>query len=229
MDWQLDAAEARVLGSLLEKEIATPEYYPLSLNALVNACNQKSNRDPVVSYDEDTVEQALEELRKKGLALRITRPRQPRAQARAAVHREVQPGKARGGGDVRPVAARPADRRRTARPHRAAVHVRRPGRRGEHAPSPGRDGVRQATAAPARVQGAALRRTAVRAPSRWWPKSPAEAEGAPALRDASRRIASASPHWRPAWPNSAASSKNSARASSDEEPRSSEKKIYSRR
>jgi len=72
MDWQLDATEARVLGCLMEKEISTPEYYPLSLNALVNACNQKSNRDPVVSYDEDTVEQALEELRKKGLALRIT-------------------------------------------------------------------------------------------------------------------------------------------------------------
>ena len=72
MDLQLDAAQARVLGSLLEKEIATPEYYPLSLNALVNACNQKSNRDPVVSYGEDTVEQALEELRKKGLALRIS-------------------------------------------------------------------------------------------------------------------------------------------------------------
>ena len=72
MDFQLDAAEARVLGSLLEKEIATPEYYPLSLNALVNACNQKSNREPVVSYDEDTVEVALEELRKKGLAMRIS-------------------------------------------------------------------------------------------------------------------------------------------------------------
>jgi uncharacterized protein len=70
MDWQLDAAEARVLGSLLEKEIATPEYYPLSLNALVNACNQKSNREPVVSYDEDTVETALEGLRSQGLALR---------------------------------------------------------------------------------------------------------------------------------------------------------------
>jgi hypothetical protein len=72
MDWQLDATEARVLGCLMEKEISTPEYYPLSLNALVNACNQKSNRDPVVSYDEDTVEQALEELRKKGLAMRIS-------------------------------------------------------------------------------------------------------------------------------------------------------------
>jgi uncharacterized protein len=72
MDFELDAAEARVLGSLLEKEIATPEYYPLSLNALVNACNQKSNRDPVVSYDDDTVEVALEGLRTKGLAVRIT-------------------------------------------------------------------------------------------------------------------------------------------------------------
>lgn len=72
MDWELAAAEVRVLGALLEKEIATPEYYPLSLNALVNACNQKSNREPVVSYDEDTVERALESLRAKGLAVRIT-------------------------------------------------------------------------------------------------------------------------------------------------------------
>src|SRR3954466_10917547 len=72
MEWQLDAVEARVLGCLLEKEIATPEYYPLSLNALVNACNQKSNREPVVSYDEDTVEVALEGLRTKGLSLRST-------------------------------------------------------------------------------------------------------------------------------------------------------------
>jgi len=72
MDWELAAPEVRVLGSLLEKEVTTPEYYPLSLNALVNACNQKSNRDPVVSYDEDIVERALEGLRAKGLAVRIT-------------------------------------------------------------------------------------------------------------------------------------------------------------
>src|SRR5580700_7233558 len=72
MDWQIDAAEARVLGALLEKESTTPEYYPLSLNALVNACNQKSNRDPVVSFDEGTVEIALEGLRAKGLAVRIS-------------------------------------------------------------------------------------------------------------------------------------------------------------
>ena len=72
MDWQLDAAELRVLGALMEKEITTPDYYPLSLNALVNACNQKSNREPVVSYDEDIVETALEGLRSKGLTSRIS-------------------------------------------------------------------------------------------------------------------------------------------------------------
>jgi uncharacterized protein len=71
---QLDETEVRVLGALMEKEIATPEYYPLSLNALVNACNQKSNREPVVSYDETTVDAALAGLRAKGLALRISGP-----------------------------------------------------------------------------------------------------------------------------------------------------------
>jgi hypothetical protein len=72
MDWQLDPAAVRALGALMEKEITTPEYYPLSLNALVNACNQKSNRDPVVSYDEATVEEALAQLRANGLAVRIS-------------------------------------------------------------------------------------------------------------------------------------------------------------
>jgi uncharacterized protein len=74
MGFQLDDVEVRVLGALLEKEATTPEYYPLSLNALINACNQKSNRDPVVSYDEETVEQALERLRAKGLVLRMSGP-----------------------------------------------------------------------------------------------------------------------------------------------------------
>jgi len=72
MDWQLNAAETRVLGCLLEKEIATPDYYPLSLHALVNGCNQKSNREPVVYYDEATVEEALAGLRAQGLSVRIT-------------------------------------------------------------------------------------------------------------------------------------------------------------
>lgn len=72
MDLSLDADEVRVLGSLLEKEVTTPEYYPLSLNALLNACNQKSNRDPVAHFDEETVERVLYTLRDKGLLLNIT-------------------------------------------------------------------------------------------------------------------------------------------------------------
>jgi uncharacterized protein YceH (UPF0502 family) len=69
---QLDSIEVRVLGALMEKEATTPEYYPLSLNALVNACNQKSNREPVVSYDEQTVVDAARRLREKSLLLLLT-------------------------------------------------------------------------------------------------------------------------------------------------------------
>ncbi len=64
----LTDVEARVLGALIEKEITTPDYYPLSMNALLNACNQKSNRDPVTELDEDGVRQALHQLDDKGLA-----------------------------------------------------------------------------------------------------------------------------------------------------------------
>jgi uncharacterized protein len=64
----LNAVEARVLGALVEKEITTPEYYPLSLNALVNACNQKNNREPVMHLDEDEVRQALHRLEDNQLA-----------------------------------------------------------------------------------------------------------------------------------------------------------------
>ena len=62
MNIALNQAECRVLGSLVEKEITTPEYYPLSLNALVNACNQRSNREPVMTLDEAAVRQALHSL-----------------------------------------------------------------------------------------------------------------------------------------------------------------------
>src|ERR1019366_335616 len=67
----LHPTEVRVLGALIEKDITTPEYYPLTLNALVNACNQKSSRDPVVSYGEEIVTEALASLQHRGLALRI--------------------------------------------------------------------------------------------------------------------------------------------------------------
>ena len=65
---RLDEIEVRVLGALLEKDITTPEYYPLSLNALINACNQKSNRDPVMTLDESAVRDALDSLNEKNLA-----------------------------------------------------------------------------------------------------------------------------------------------------------------
>ena len=64
----LTAVEARVLGALVEKEITTPDYYPLSLNALVNACNQRSNREPVMNLSEDEVRQALNALQDMTLA-----------------------------------------------------------------------------------------------------------------------------------------------------------------
>jgi uncharacterized protein YceH (UPF0502 family) len=63
MELTLSTAAVRVLGCLMEKEMSTPEYYPLSLNALVNACNQKTNRFPVVDFDEITVVRALDELK----------------------------------------------------------------------------------------------------------------------------------------------------------------------
>jgi len=72
MDLLLDPVELRVLGVLVEKDITTPEYYPLTLNALLNGCNQKSNRDPVEAYDEETVAGALDRLRAKGLASVLT-------------------------------------------------------------------------------------------------------------------------------------------------------------
>lgn len=68
MSIHLTPVEARVLGALIEKEITTPEYYPLSLNALVNACNQKNNREPVMQLGDEEVRQALHGLEDDGLA-----------------------------------------------------------------------------------------------------------------------------------------------------------------
>jgi uncharacterized protein len=68
----LNEVECRVLGALVEKEVTTPEYYPLSLNALVNACNQKSNRDPVMNLDEPAVRQALHSLEGQSLVRSVS-------------------------------------------------------------------------------------------------------------------------------------------------------------
>ncbi len=69
---ELDEQEARAIGSLLEKQMTTPDYYPMTLNSLTAACNQKSSRRPVVSYTEGEVQEALDRLKEKGLVHRIT-------------------------------------------------------------------------------------------------------------------------------------------------------------
>jgi uncharacterized protein YceH (UPF0502 family) len=71
MDMKLNDVEARILGCLIEKDITTPDYYPLTLNALTNACNQKSNRHPVVAYEETAVVRGLDSLKDRGLATTI--------------------------------------------------------------------------------------------------------------------------------------------------------------
>ena len=93
MDILLNDIEVRVLGSLMEKSMTTPEYYPLSLNALTNACNQKSNRDPVVDFDEPTVVRALDSLRAKQLVVLSASSRVPKyaeifSETRKLVNRE---------------------------------------------------------------------------------------------------------------------------------------------
>jgi uncharacterized protein YceH (UPF0502 family) len=71
MKEKLSAAEVRVLGCLIEKSLTTPEYYPLTLNALTNACNQKSNRNPVVDYSKEEVKDALSSLTQRGFAGKV--------------------------------------------------------------------------------------------------------------------------------------------------------------
>ena len=78
----LNAAEARVAGSLVEKEITTPEYYPLSLNALLNACNQKSSRDPVMGLSEADMRSALSTLEEQGLVRVLAEARVPKFEHR---------------------------------------------------------------------------------------------------------------------------------------------------
>src|SRR5438105_10122305 len=96
MDALLTDVEVRVLGSLIEKEVTTPDYYPLSLNALMNACNQSSNRSPVVHFDEDTVLRATDTLRQRNLLhvvdkadSRVTKYRHVMGETMALDHREI--------------------------------------------------------------------------------------------------------------------------------------------
>ncbi len=89
MEIILNDMEIRVLGSLIEKEFSTPDYYPISLNALTNACNQKSNRDPVVVYDEQVVQGIVDDLEQKGVAWKSGVSRVPKYEERFTHDRDL--------------------------------------------------------------------------------------------------------------------------------------------
>ncbi len=86
----LDANEVRVLGALIEKEITTPEYYPLSLNALVNACNQKSSRDPVMQLDDIAAQRALSHLEELQLVRQVYDSRVPKYEHQARSYLDLR-------------------------------------------------------------------------------------------------------------------------------------------
>ena len=94
MEFNLSNEEIRVLGCLIEKKMATPEYYPLSMNALVNACNQKSNRDPVVAWDEDIVYDAIEVLKDKQLVFQSNLSRVPKYEESFGAENDLIPSEA---------------------------------------------------------------------------------------------------------------------------------------
>ena len=129
MPLELNALEQRVIGCLLEKQISTPDQYPLSLNALVNACNQRSNRDPVLDLDERTVQGVVDGLDAQAAAAREVRVRQPRPEVSAPVLQyAVRVAQVQSAGDrdrLRAAGARAADARRAALARRAARAVSR--------------------------------------------------------------------------------------------------------
>ena len=132
MNIRLSAIEARIIGSLIEKQITTPDQYPLSLNALVNACNQKSNREPLMQLDEPTVKFVVDGLATPPHGRGEIRIRQPRAEVSADLlqHRVRQPQvHAAGNRDhLRAAVARTADAGRAARSraaHGGAARSRR--------------------------------------------------------------------------------------------------------
>ena len=159
--------ETRVLGSLIEKDITTPDYYPLSLNALVNACNQKNNRDPVMSLDEDSVAQALATLQEKRLA-------GPASGADSRVTKYEHRLQEVFNFDRREIAILcvlllrgPQTPRRTPQPHRTHVPLRSPRRYRLHTrpPEPAPASTSRGSPAPTRHQRIPLHASLLRRPS----------------------------------------------------------------
>ena len=192
-------AELRVLGCLIEKQRTTPDVYPLSLNALRLACNQATNRDPVVEYDEATIRDALARLVEPGLDAAGERRREPRGEVPASLRRGAR---ARRGGDGRarrPHAPGTADARGAADADRATPSVRVGRRSRGHARRPRGAGARGAGPAAAGPEGGPVR-AAPRRRRRAMPCPPPRI-----LRPATRspRSRSASPGSRRSWPTSA--------------------------
>ncbi len=121
----LSATETRVLGCLLEKQRTTPDAYPLSLNALRLACNQSTNRDPVVDYDDAVIRDALHRLERRGYTRLASGAGSRAAEVPAPARRRAADELRRAGDDVRADAARPADARRAQAAHRAHARIRR--------------------------------------------------------------------------------------------------------
>jgi hypothetical protein len=208
-----DAIELRVLGCLLEKQRTTPDQYPLSLNALRLACNQTTNRDPVVAYDEGEIHDALQRLARRLDAAR-ERSGQPRCQVPPALRDGARARRCRGRRALRPHAPRRPDARRAQAANRAAASFARAFRTIQQT----LDGLtttraRRATRSPARPEGGALpapprrrRNTAERSP-----QTPAPRRDLDGTRPRER----ASPRSRPSSGRCEASSTRSGAACPD--------------
>ena len=125
----LSAAETRVLGCLLEKQRTTPDAYPLSLNALRLACNQSTNRDPVVDYDDAIVRDALHRLERRGYVRLASGAEAARPSTATCSHEALPMAAGEQAMHVRADAARAADAGRAQAAHRAHARIRRPRRR----------------------------------------------------------------------------------------------------
>ena len=151
-----DAIELRVLGCLLEKQRTTPDQYPLTLNALRLACNQTTNRDPIVSYDEREIHEALQRLARRGWTRVASGPGSRAAKYRQLFDEELGARARRHGGPLRPDAPRRADARRAQAANGAPPSVRWPRRRHGDPRRPHRARARPASRPAPGAEGGAL-------------------------------------------------------------------------
>ncbi len=204
-----DAVEIRVLGCLIEKQRTTPDAYPLSLNALRLACNQSTNRDPVVDYDEDAIRDALQHLYRRGWTRLDERPRQSRRQVPPPARRGARP---RDDDEIAILAVLmlrgPRDARRAEAARRAAAPLRRPRRRPRDARGADRQRPRRAARAAPGAEGGALPAAARRRGAAGGRERPAPSYAPPPAAPATRAAPAArGPAPAPAGPDPATSAR----------------------